>query len=142
MGSEADQRGMSLSTLVVGATFAILVVAGLVVDGGQRVRAARFAEAAAAAAARAGADAYATGSLAGVPEPGRAIEAAGRHLADGHVAGTVTLRSGTVVVRASSTQPTVFLSVIGITEVGAEAEASAALVRGGADSRPSARPPR
>lgn len=142
MGAEADQRGMSLSTLVVAGTFAILLVAGLVVDGGQRVRAARFAEAAAADAARAGADAYATGSLAGAPEPARAIEAARRHLADAHAAGTVTVGTGSVVVRASSTQPTVFLSVIGITEVSAHAEASAALVKSGAGSRPSARPPR
>ncbi|WP_432557544.1 pilus assembly protein TadG-related protein [Granulicoccus sp. GXG6511] len=122
---------MSLSVLVMLWIGAIILVAGLVVDGGQQVTAARRAESAAAGAARAAADAGGTYRLAGRNDPGAGIAAAQAYLAaSDRVTGAVTLTGGVVRVTTESSNPTIFLSVLGINEVRAEAAAEADLVRG------------
>lgn len=126
-----DERGMSLSVLVMLWIGALIIVAGLVVDGGQQVTAARRAESAAAGAARAAADAGGTYRLAGRNDPGAGVAAARIYLAGSHeVAGTATLVNGIVRVETWSSRPTIFLSVLGIGEVRATASAEADLVRG------------
>ncbi|MDO5683979.1 MAG: pilus assembly protein TadG-related protein, partial [Propionibacteriaceae bacterium] len=126
-----DERGMSLSVLVLLWIGALIIVAGLVVDGGQQVTAARRAESAAAGAARAAADAGGTYRLAGRNDPGAGVAAAQAYIAAiDNVRGTVTLSSGVVRVDTQSSSPTIFLSLLGIGEVYASAVAEADLVRG------------
>lgn len=60
-----DQRGLSLSPFLVILLPALLVMIGLVVDGGAQAAAARHAERVAASAARAGSDAAAADRLSG-----------------------------------------------------------------------------
>lgn len=123
-----DERGLSLSVFMVLGTLALILMIGLVVDGGQKVQAARQAEAAASGAARAGVDAGATARLGNTVDRGRSITAARAHLAGSEsVTGSVELRGNRVVVHASSTRPTLFLSLIGITQVTARASAEADL---------------
>ncbi|WP_425309273.1 pilus assembly protein TadG-related protein [Ammonicoccus fulvus] len=132
MRESESERGMSLSVLVLLWVFAILVVAGLVVDGGQKVTAARRAESAAAGAARAAADAGATARLAGQTDPGASLLAARRYLAGTpHVTGRASLVGGVVRVETESANPTIFLSLLGIGEVRSAAAAEADLVRAG-----------
>ncbi|GAB3710181.1 hypothetical protein GCM10028815_24840 [Mariniluteicoccus flavus] len=126
---ERDERGASMSVWVVLMVTALIMVAGLVVDGGQRVTAARRAEAAAAGAARAASDAGAKARLGGRADPGAAVLAAKSHLAGSGVPGTVQVDAGAVSVRTRVTAPTIFLSMIGVREVAAEAYAEAELVR-------------
>jgi hypothetical protein len=124
---------MSLSVLVLLWVGAIIIVAGLVVDGGQQVTAARRAESAAGGAARAAADAGGTYRLAGSNDPGAAVTAARAYLAgaDG-VTGQVSINAGVVRVETESSNPTIFLSVLGIGQVRAAATAEADLVQGAA----------
>lgn len=126
-----DERGMSLSVLVLLWIGAIIIVAGLVVDGGQQVTAARRAESAAGGAARAAADAGGTYRLAGRNDPGAAVAAARTFLAgaDG-VTGRVNVQAGVVRVETESSASTIFLSVLGIGQVRAQAAAEADLVQG------------
>lgn len=125
-----DQRGMSLSVFVAVSVLALLLVAGLVVDGGAQAVAARRAELVAAAAARAAADDTATARLAGKrPEAASAIAAAQRVLTDSRdVAGEVRLVGGRVVVTTTTGIDTVFLSLIGITRLSGRGSAEAELV--------------
>lgn len=122
---------MSLSVLVLLWIGAIIMIAGMVVDGGQQVTAARRAESAAGGAARAAADAGATYRLAGRSDPGAAVAAARTYLAaaDG-VSGQVNVTAGVVRVEAESSASTIFLSVLGIDRVRAHAAAEADLVQG------------
>ena len=110
---------------------ALIIVLGLVVDGGQQVRAARSCETAAAAAARAGADAVAKDVLSATPpDSAAALRAAQVSLAgQPDVSGSVTLGSGgrSVQVRTSQSKPTYFLSLIGINSVSATGSARAEL---------------
>lgn len=125
-----NQRGMSLSSFVVLVIPALLIVAGLVVDGGAQAVAARRAELVASAAARAAADATATDRLAGrKPDSGAAIAAAqGVLTASGDVEGHVELVGGRVRVTTSSGADAVFLSLIGIQRLPAHGSAEAELV--------------
>lgn len=129
---EESERGASLSVLVLLWVFAILIMAGLVVDGGQKVTAARRAESVAAGAARAAADAGATARLAGRTDPGASLLAARRYL-DGSpgVTGRAYVAGGVVRVETESVGSTIFLSLLGIGEVRGVAAAEADLVRAG-----------
>jgi Flp pilus assembly protein TadG len=121
---------MSLSVFVAVSVLALLLVAGLVVDGGAQAVAARRAELVAAAAARAAADDTATARLAGQrAEAGSAIAAAQQVLTDSRdVTGDVRLVGGRVVVSTTSGVDTVFLSLIGITRLVGHGSAEAELV--------------
>lgn len=126
---------MSLSVLVLLWIGAIILVAGLVVDGGQQVTAARRAESAAGGAARAAADAGGTYRLAGRTDPGAALAAARAFLTSTEgVTGRASVHAGIVRVETESSAPTIFLSVLGISRVQAAAAAEADLIRGTAGS--------
>ena len=124
-----DDRGQSVSVFVLLASVALVLVVGLVVDGGQKVAAARACSAAAASAARAATDASSSSRIAGTTGVSEALLAANTSLAGepdvvGHVE---VLAGGRVRVETSSTKPTAFLSLIGITEVSAHGSAEAEL---------------
>lgn len=124
-----DQRGQALSVFVAVAVVALLLVCGLVVDGGAQARAVRQAETAAALAARAAADATATARLAGAePDHAEAVRAAHRVLAGYQgLTGEVRLVPGGVEVRTRTSVETVFLSLIGIDSLAAAGSATAEL---------------
>lgn len=129
-------RGVSLSVLVMSLVGGFLLAAGLVVDGGQQVTAARRAEAAASGAARAAADAGARARVAGRPDPGAAVRAGAAYLAaTPDVRGEVALAGGRVRVTTSSSAPTVFLGLIGLDRVQASAHAEADLFATGQQPR-------
>ncbi len=125
-----DQRGMSMSVFIAVSVLALLLVAGLVVDGGAQAVAARRAELVAAAAARAAADQTAAARLAGQrPEAAAAIAAAQRVLADsGGVTGEVRFVEGRVRVSTTAAVDTVFLSLIGIQRLTGRGSAEADLI--------------
>ncbi len=127
---ERDQRGMSMSVFVAVSVLALLLVAGLVVDGGGQAVAARRAELVAAAAARAAADETAAARLAGRrPEAAPAIAAAEAVLAgSGDVSGEVRFVDGRVRVTTTAGVDTVFLSLIGIQRLTGRGSAEADLV--------------
>ena len=125
-----NQRGVSLSSFFAVLVLALLLVAGLVVDGGAQALAARRAELLASAAARAGADATATSRLAGQsPDVAAAVAAAQRVLAaDSEVSGEVTVVAGRIRVTTTGAARTVFLSLIGIPRLEVRGSAEAELV--------------
>lgn len=106
----------------------LLVLVGLVVDGGGQLAAVRQAEAVAAQAARAGADAAVGASIGGGSATQRALDGAHDHLRRAGVSGTVEVRDGTVLVRTSVTHRSVFLGLIGVHELTGSGEASARIV--------------
>lgn len=129
-----DERGLTVSVFVLLVLAAMVAMAGLVVDGGQKVTAASRAEAAADGAARAAANAAATQRLAGRDGAGAAVLAAKAFLAgQPGVTGTVSLSGGAVRVSTSATEPTLFLSAIAIDEVTGTGSSSASIVPTGRD---------
>lgn len=125
-----DQRGLSMSVFVAVGVLALLLVAGLVIDGGAQAAAARRAELAASAAARAAADETAAARLAGEqPDAGAAIAAARRVLAEADgVTGEVRLSGDRVQVTTSAGVDTILLSLIGIARLDGHGSAEAELV--------------
>src|SRR6266536_1094074 len=116
-------------------TLMLVALAGIVIDGGAKLRAAETADAAAQEAARAGAGmvnqstAYSTGSF--VVDPARAVAAAKAYLAAGHFVGTVSRQGQQAIrVRVTVVQPTSVLSIIGITSMTSVGTATATLVTG------------
>jgi hypothetical protein len=114
----------------------LLVLIGLVVDGGAKVRAIEQADTVAAEAARAAGQAIAlpgvmSGRQLAIDTP-RARAAATAYLAAHDAAGTVTLDPGgrAITVTATITQPTVLLDLIGVREITAHGAATAILQRG------------
>lgn len=127
-----SDRGASMSVLICVVVVALLVMAGLVIDGGAQTAAARRANAVAAEAARAGADASATQRIAGQDGRAAARRAAQAVLsAHPELTGSVSIDvSETLTVRTSASVPTVFLQLIGISRLDADGEATAQLRRG------------
>lgn len=124
-----SERGNSLSVLFSVSLVALLLVAGLVVDGGAQAVAKRVAEQSAAQAARAAADETAAARLAGKPvNVAQARQVALRVLRDNAVEGSVTVASGRVRVSTTSQVRTVFLALIGVNELRANGSAEANLV--------------
>lgn len=123
----SDERGQSMSLLVVLAVPAMILAAGLAVDGAQQAQQERRAETSAAVAARAGADAAATELLAGRSGVVAGRRAAELSLSRDGVAGTAQVVGDRVVVRTSTSAPTLFLSLIRITEVRGEGFAESSL---------------
>jgi hypothetical protein len=125
-----DQRGMSLSPFIVGILPALLIMIGLVVDGGAQASAQRQAEGLAAAAARAAADDTASARLAGgtldvphaIARARAVIEQRPGMEAD------ITVADGRVSVRTRISVPTVLLSLIGVKQLAAHGSADADLV--------------
>ena len=114
----------------------LLLLLGLVADGGAGLRAAQHAQDSAAEAARAGGQALdLTAATAGRPQTvdrTAAVHAAQAYLTATGATGTVTVspdRTG-LTVTVTDTAPTVFLSLIGIRQLSATATAHAVLVPG------------
>lgn len=123
-----DERGQALSVFVAVSMLGLLLVCGLVVDGGAQAHAARRAQTAAALAARVAADVTAVSRLAGAePEAGRVVAAAREILAAHQVEGEISLLAGQVQVRTTTRVETVFLSLIGIDSLAATGSATAEL---------------
>ena len=130
-----DDRGsvtLFLSMTVVG----LLVLIGLVVDGGAKVRAIQHADALAADAARTGGQAINKPSAIAGDTPTLDNRAASRaattYLTAHGATGTATVTDGgrTLQVTVTSTAPTVFLGLIGINQITVQGHATATLVRG------------
>ncbi len=115
MQRQRDDRGQSVTVFVAVVVMALLLVTGLVVDGGRQAAATRTAHGVAAAAARAAADAAAADVISGGDGRAAAVAAGQRMLAGAGMTGTVTVVPGGARVETSTTVPTIFLSVIGIT---------------------------
>ena len=122
-----DERGQALSAFVSVVVVALLLIAGLVVDGGAKAAATRSAHYAAAEAARAAVDAGTTARLSGRSDAVAARMAGERALADRGVTGSVEVGAGRVTVTASVSARTVFLTLIGVGELRADGRADAEL---------------
>ena len=128
-----DERGLSITPFVSVIFAALIMTVGLVVDGGQKVAAASRAETAAAGASRAAGNAAATQEL-GARDPVAAATLAARTYLAGQpgVCGSVTVSGGIVTVRTTATEPTIFLTMVGIDAVTGTGSAQAGIVPTGA----------
>ena len=108
--SDAGSGGTSLTMLI--AAVALMMILGLVVDGGAKARALDHAGAIASEAARAAAATYRPGDIA--IDPQAADKAAQDYLTAAGATGTVTVAGLDVAATATLHQPTVFLSLVGI----------------------------
>jgi uncharacterized membrane protein len=132
--SPGDQG--SITIFVVVFFLSLLATAGLVVDGGAKLRAAREASAVAEEAARAGASrvnrdqAYADGGSF-VIDRTSAVAAASAYLSTSGNTGSVAMTSArSIRVTVTINKPTLLLSLIGIGEVHATKSATADLLQG------------
>jgi hypothetical protein len=129
---DSERGGLSLMIVVLFA--ALLALAGIVVDGGAKLAADENAAALAQEAARAGATtvdvsrAYASGSF--EVDQGRAIDIARRYLVGAGCDRFTLSAAGPWAIRVSVTitQPTKFLSLIGIDSFTSTGTATASLM--------------
>lgn len=132
----ADPDRGSITAYLLIMTVALVVLAGLVLDGGAALTAHGTAADTAQQAARAGADALDEQSLrattpAGLTtNPAAAREAAAAVLAAADVTGDITVTGTTVTVTARATKPTAILAIVGIDQVGGTATATAIPLHG------------
>lgn len=123
-----DERGYSAMTVVLLFT-ALLMMAGLVIDGGYAIGAKRQASNHAQQAARVGADALDQGSLRSGGNPvvnaGRARGAAQSYLSSVGATGSVSINGGRVTVNVTHRQRTSILSIAGIRGLNVRASATA-----------------
>ncbi len=124
------ERGVSLSAFVATIVTALLMMGGLVIDGGAQSTAARQCQQVAAEAARAASDVSAPRRAAGLEGDAGAALAAARAVIEGHpgVTGEAAVAGGVVTVRTRRTTPTIFLSLIGIGSLSAQGEATSVLL--------------
>lgn len=132
-----SERGHAVSVLVLVVVPAIVLIAGLVIDGGQQGQAASRAESVAAGAARAAGNSGVTtefvqGSARSLGA-GPARQAAQDYLdsVDGgrlEITGQVTVEGHRVVVHTEARAQTLFLSLIGIDTVKGSGSAEAEVV--------------
>ena len=135
MNGRRDERGTSLTVFVATVVAALILVAGLVVDGGAQSTAARRCEQVAAQAARAASDAGAAARAGGRrPDSAQMLAAAREVIAGSGVTGDAAVAGGAIRVRTQARVDTVFLSVIGVSSLGAEGEAEAVLLGPGEGS--------
>lgn len=136
MGSTKRGDQGSITILMVIFFLAILAAAGLVVDGGAKLQAARQASAIAEEAARAGAgrvnqdQAYTHGGTFVIDRTG-AVNAARSYLKTSGVTGSVTLTgSRSIRVTATVDKPAILLPLIGIEHLHVTKTATADLLQG------------
>lgn len=131
-GRSGTERG-TVTVLVVAMTTALMLVAGLVFDGGRMIAARRDADGVAAAAARAGAQGVDEAGLRqtdGVPlDPVDARARAQRYLTTTPYAGTVVVAGDTVTVHVQRTQELQILSLAGLRSSNVTGTATARAVR-------------
>jgi hypothetical protein len=130
----SDEGSVTLFCCIASA--GLLVLLGLVVDGGAKVRAIERADRLAAEAGRAGGQsidipAAITGTSPVVDAEG-AVRSAQTYLQEQGATGTVRVVDGgrALVVDVTTTGPTVFLGIIGINSISAHGSAKVTLVRG------------
>lgn len=127
-----DRGTITAFTAIV--TLALLVAAGLVLDGGEMLAAKREAIDEANAAARAGAQAVDIDALRGArdvrPRGDAAVQAAHAYLAGTGHAGTVEVRDRTVHVTIRVPVPLTLLGLIGMRTATVTGAGEARLVRG------------
>lgn len=129
----ADDSGQ-VTVFVVGIMVALLLLAGLVVDGGDVLAARQMAIDNAEAAARAGAQAISISSYRSsgevVLDPAAAESAADSYLRGVGDQGTVTVSGDTVTVTVRLRQPLAILSIVGIASLTVTGTGSAVPVLG------------
>ncbi|MEO3797826.1 pilus assembly protein TadG-related protein [Nonomuraea sp. B10E15] len=136
-----ERGSVTVFTAVI--AFALLLCAGLMVDGGAKIRAYREAYAASEEAARTGAvqldtaRAYASGQF--ETDPARASAAARAYLSAAGHTGAVSTTGNQVRVTVTVSRPTFLLSLIGIDTVTATASAAARMFHGIESGREQAR---
>ncbi|MDQ6840214.1 MAG: pilus assembly protein TadG-related protein [Actinomycetota bacterium] len=127
------ERG-SVTVFVVGVLLALIVVAGLVFDGGTIIAGHREADAEAEGAARAAAEAVAAtarSSAAVTVDPNAAHQAAERYLAAYGHQGQVAVAGDRVTVSVSLNERTQILSIVGLRSKTVTGQASATALVGG-----------
>lgn|GEM_PF-753694 len=125
-----DARGLSMSVFVCIAIFALLLATGLAVDGAAQAHARRTCQTAAAEIARIGTDASASARIEGgntVAAGTQAAQAAAQKLYPNLTVQVSVADNARLVVRASTSVPTLFLTLMGIGHLAASGEASATL---------------
>ena len=131
---DGDRGSLTAYLLIM--TVALVLLAGLVLDGGAALTAHGTAADTAQQAARAGADALDGTSLrAGTPAGLTANPAAARAAAAGvldaaGVTGDITVNGATVTVTARASKSTAILTIVGIGQVGGTATATAVPLHG------------
>lgn len=139
IGRRGGERG-SVSLFLVVAVLALFVAVGLVVDGGQKLRATQRADDAAAEAARAAAQSVQPGLTVRGQAPQvnstAAVSAAQAYLAAAGVTGAVTVSGDRVQVTTSSSFTPTFLSLIGLGTQTVTGQADARLARGVEQEQP------
>lgn len=132
----ADPDAGSVTIFLAISVLGLLLLIGLVADGGTKLRATQQADAVAAEAARAGGQALdIPGAIAGTGthvDAALAITAATSYLRQSGCTGTVTISEDDtrLQVTVTDTHPTVFLSLIGISTVTVTGHAEANLIDG------------
>ncbi|WP_426592621.1 pilus assembly protein TadG-related protein [Cellulomonas sp. McL0617] len=130
----ADPEAGSVTVFVVISVLGLLVLVGLVADGGAKLRAAQRAEGIAAEAARAGGQALdLPGTITGTGyqvDNIAAVQAAQAYLAAAGATGMVTVSQDRtrLLVTVHTSAPTAFLDLIGIDQIEATGSAQAQLV--------------
>lgn len=132
-GLRSERGSGSNSAAVLLLVPVIILVAGMVVDGGRKASADAQSEATANAAARAGADAAASSRLVGRLDTNAAVTAAQSVVAaQPGMTGTARMEpGGTLHVTTAYSRPTVFLGIVGIDRVHGSGDADAVLVQTG-----------
>lgn len=131
-----DPESGSVTVFAAISLLGILLLIGLVADGGAKLRATQRADASAAEAARAAGQsldlASAVGGDATRVDPNSALRAAQDYLDAAGLTGTAAISDDGTRLEVSVTQrtSTVFLGLIGIDEMTVTGNAQAALVRG------------
>ncbi len=131
--AERDRGSITLMLAALGV--ALIALAGIVIDGGAKLRAAENANAVAQEAARAGAGmvnrstAYSTGAF--VVDRAQAIAAARAYLAANNLHCCVAAQGSKAIrVTVRITEPTSVLSIVGIDSMSSTGSATASLVTG------------
>lgn len=136
-----DERGSATAFLAV-AVLALLLMAGLVVDGGGKVRAAQRADRIAAEAGRvAGQQIDLPQAVAGQRprvSPAAAVEAARTYLRQAEVTGEVAVSPDRreITIEVTTVTSTVFLGLVGLNELTARGSATVTLVPGIREAQP------
>ena len=130
-----DESGQ-LTVFVAGMAMTLVLVAGLLVDGGSVLSARQQAVNDAFEAARAGAESLDPGELRAngtvVVDPTAAVAAATAYLSSIGKHGTVTVNANAVTVTVTFSHPLAILSAVGVGPVPIRGSATATPVEGGA----------
>ena len=128
-----DESGQ-LTVFVAGMAMTLVLVAGLLVDGGSVLSARQQAVNDAFEAARAGAESLDPGDLRGsgtvTVDPSAAVAAANAYLSSIGEHGTVTVNGNAVTVTVSFSHPLAILSAVGVSPVPIRGSATATPVEG------------